>query len=59
MAKKSAKNIVEEWAYGIRRLAVDGYNSNRTNKRCEALQRIIGNCDAILTTLKCCEDDKE
>lgn len=59
MEKKTAKNVVEEWVREIRRNATEAYNwRNVADKRDTHLQRIIGNCDAILATLDCCKDEE-
>lgn len=58
MGKKSAKNVVEEWAKGIRKNAGMAYKGNGERIKNEYLQRIMGECDAILATLDCCENEE-
>lgn len=56
MGKKSAKNVIEEWAKEVRNNAQIAYEYNDKNAKNEFIQRIIGNCNAILATLDCCKD---
>lgn len=58
LGKKTAKNVVEEWVKEVKKNAeIACEYSDKTIKN-EYIQRIIGNCNAILATLDCCKDEK-
>lgn len=54
---KNKINVVEEWISSIRRDVYDGLWSNNKHKKNEYFQKILGQCDSILTTLNATQEN--
>lgn len=57
MAKKTSKNIVEEWAKEILGIAKSAYSTSYASNKNEYIMKIIGSCETIITTLDCCDNE--
>ena len=51
---KNSMDILEKWITDIKTDAKKGSNCAGTYSKDVYFQRIIGQCDAILTTVECC-----
>lgn len=58
-AQKTPKNIVLEWAQGVRELSGNAYSNNKLEMKNMYLQRIIGRCDAIIQILALVNDEEK
>lgn len=56
---KSNMDVLEEWIKTIKKFANDGYECNGESMKNLHFQRILGQCDSILATVKCCQQKKE